>query len=66
MASAPPRASCFGGILTDLLSWEWIFFVNIPVGIVALILTPLWVMESRDLRTKTFDVLGRRADHRHP
>ena len=48
----------FGGILTDLLSWEWIFFVNIPVGIVALILTPLWVMESRDLRTKTFDVPG--------
>ncbi len=47
-----------GGILTELLSWEWIFFVNVPVGIVALFLTPLWVQESRDLRTKTFDVPG--------
>lgn len=47
-----------GGILTDLLSWEWIFFVNIPVGVVALFLTPLWIQESRDLRTKTFDAPG--------
>jgi EmrB/QacA subfamily drug resistance transporter len=47
-----------GGILTDLLSWEWIFFVNVPVGIVALFLTPIWVAESRDLRTKTFDAPG--------
>jgi EmrB/QacA subfamily drug resistance transporter len=47
-----------GGILTDLLSWQWIFFVNVPVGAVALVLAPLWVQESRDLRTKTFDVPG--------
>ncbi|MDH4346022.1 MAG: MFS transporter, partial [Thermoleophilia bacterium] len=48
----------FGGVLTDLLSWEWIFFVNVPVGAAALVLTPLWVPESRDLRTKTFDIPG--------
>ena len=30
-----------GGILTDLLSWEWIFFVNVPVGIAALALSPI-------------------------
>jgi EmrB/QacA subfamily drug resistance transporter len=47
-----------GGVLTDLLSWEWIFFVNVPVGAVALVLTPVWLMESRDLRTKTFDAVG--------
>src|SRR3954464_12109240 len=42
-----------GGILTDALSWEWIFFVNIPVGLVAFILTPFMLTESRDARVKT-------------
>jgi len=47
-----------GGILTDGLSWEWIFFVNIPVGVVALVLTPLLLTESRDATVKSFDVPG--------
>ena len=36
-----------GGILTKYLGWEWIFFVNIPVGIVVLALTTRFVRESR-------------------
>jgi EmrB/QacA subfamily drug resistance transporter len=48
----------FGGILTDLLSWEWIFFVNIPVGIVGLLLAPVLLSESLDRRAQSFDVLG--------
>jgi EmrB/QacA subfamily drug resistance transporter len=47
-----------GGILTDSLSWEWIFFVNVPVGVAALILTPLLLTESRDATVKSFDVPG--------
>jgi len=47
-----------GGILTDVLSWEWIFFVNIPVGIAALALAPVLLGESRDARGQGFDVLG--------
>jgi EmrB/QacA subfamily drug resistance transporter len=47
-----------GGILTDALSWEWIFFVNVPVGAAAFALTPLLLGESRDARVKRFDVPG--------
>src|SRR5215213_3214504 len=36
-----------GGVLTDVLSWEWIFFVNVPVGIAAFALTPFLLGESR-------------------
>ena len=48
----------FGGILTDLLSWEWIFWVNVPVGIAALILTPFLLSESLDKHGQGFDALG--------
>ena len=47
-----------GGIFTDLLSWEWIFFLNIPVGIAALALAPVLLGESRDATAKSFDALG--------
>jgi len=48
----------FGGVLTDLLSWEWIFFVNVPVGIAALILTPFLLSESLDKHGQGFDIPG--------
>jgi EmrB/QacA subfamily drug resistance transporter len=47
-----------GGVLTDALSWEWIFFVNVPVGVVGFALAPVLLRESRDARVQRFDVPG--------
>ena len=47
-----------GGVLTSSLSWEWIFFVNIPVGVAALALVPVLLSESLDRHGQGFDALG--------
>jgi EmrB/QacA subfamily drug resistance transporter len=48
-----------GGFLTETLSWPWIFFVNVPVGIVAFVLSLRLVPESKDEHMhRSFDVAG--------
>jgi EmrB/QacA subfamily drug resistance transporter len=47
-----------GGVLTKYLGWEWIFFVNVPVGALAFALTPRFVRESRSERDSSQDVAG--------
>jgi EmrB/QacA subfamily drug resistance transporter len=48
-----------GGLLTSYLSWPWIFFVNVPVGVAAIALTPVLLGESRAmLPSRHFDVAG--------
>jgi EmrB/QacA subfamily drug resistance transporter len=48
-----------GGILVEALSWPWIFFVNVPVGIAVFVAALRYVPESRDEHAhKSFDVAG--------
>ncbi|HEY7197703.1 MAG TPA: MFS transporter [Gaiellaceae bacterium] len=37
-----------GGVLTEQIGWEWIFFVNVPVGVLAIVVARLVITESRD------------------
>jgi EmrB/QacA subfamily drug resistance transporter len=46
-----------GGVLTEYLSWEWIFFVNVPVGVIAVLLSMRFVPESK-ADTAGVDVAG--------
>ena len=47
-----------GGILTETLGWEWVLFVNTPIGIAAALLAPHLLGESRDARSPSFDFAG--------
>jgi EmrB/QacA subfamily drug resistance transporter len=47
-----------GGAITSGIGWRWIFFVNVPIGVVAVAITLTRIAESRDPRTRRVDWLG--------
>jgi EmrB/QacA subfamily drug resistance transporter len=48
-----------GGVLTEYAGWEWIFLVNVPIGIATLFFVPRYVRESRATNlTRHFDAAG--------
>jgi EmrB/QacA subfamily drug resistance transporter len=48
-----------GGVLTEYLGWEWVLWVNVPIGIAAAALAPSLIAESRsESATRHFDIAG--------
>ncbi|HWI75193.1 MAG TPA: MFS transporter [Baekduia sp.] len=48
-----------GGVLTEWAGWEWVLFVNVPIGLAAAAIAPRLLAESRDTdRERHFDVAG--------
>jgi EmrB/QacA subfamily drug resistance transporter len=47
-----------GGVLVQYLNWRWVFYINVPVGILAILGAYRFVPESRDENARGFDILG--------
>jgi EmrB/QacA subfamily drug resistance transporter len=47
-----------GGVITSAIGWEWIFFVNVPIGVAAVAMTAMHVRESRDPDARGIDWAG--------
>ncbi len=48
-----------GGVLTDLLGWRWILFINVPIGLLAALLTQRFIAEGRNaVGSRDFDLPG--------
>ncbi|MEV4142622.1 MFS transporter [Amycolatopsis sp. NPDC049691] len=58
MSSGFTAGAILGGVLTDLLSWRWAFFVNVPVALAVLLVAPAVIKESRPGDRPRLDVPG--------
>ncbi|MEO3785189.1 DHA2 family efflux MFS transporter permease subunit [Actinocorallia sp. B10E7] len=57
-ALAPASGPVVGGLLADTVGWRWVFFVNVPIGLAALLFGLLTLPDHRGRRTGRFDFAG--------
>ena len=57
-AVAPALGPVLGGWLVDTLSWHWVFIVNVPIGIAAMVFGLLFLPDFRSERVGRFDAAG--------
>jgi EmrB/QacA subfamily drug resistance transporter len=55
---APVLGPPIGGFITTFSSWRWIFFLNVPIGILGLALVVAFMVEHRAAERRSFDTLG--------
>ncbi len=55
---APALGPVIGGLLVDRLSWHWVFYVNVPIGIAVFVFGLLFLNEHRERSAKSFDLPG--------
>jgi DHA2 family multidrug resistance protein len=53
---APMLGPVLGGWLTDNYSWRWVFYINVPIGLVAVILTYMFIFDPPYLRKKSMGI----------
>ncbi|MEU8461160.1 MFS transporter [Streptomyces sp. NPDC029003] len=58
MSSGFSVGAILGGVLTDVFSWRWAFFINIPVAIAAIVVVPFVVAEGRAAQRSRIDLPG--------
>ena len=58
MSAGFTTGAVLGGVLTDLLSWRWAFFINVPVALAVLLVAPAVLRESRPQIRPRLDVPG--------
>ncbi|MFC9425330.1 MFS transporter [Streptomyces sp. NPDC056987] len=58
MSAGFTTGAILGGLLTDLLSWRWAFFINVPVALAVLFVAPTVIKESRPDARPKLDVPG--------